>query len=298
MEGTDNMQVIFRNEAQRSRYEVLATRTISPTRYLDFPSLIALGLSDSVKYMFNQLIWNRLSFHKHPTYKNLTLEFLSSYRYKPNVGIDRVQGFATFRLFRKEYRLTQNELVGLLAFQCDPQAYTELPTVAAQTFLGKAKNIGAVSKEEVFLIFSIFQSRSEHFVAFLTENLAKIIAQVVEDIHVGGIITHIAIALATKSGISNLYDPIEILWAYIISYLADGSDHGVDIRNLSDTPPGATLKRKRKSKKVAIEAFRAAEFVKVVEAAKVAKAVEGASIAEASKASKAADVVEVLIFVK
>lgn len=90
MEDTDNMQVTFKNEAQRSRYEVLATRTISPTRYHDFPNLIALGLYDSVKYMFNQLSWDCLSFHKHPTYKNLTLEFLSSYRYNPNVGINHV----------------------------------------------------------------------------------------------------------------------------------------------------------------------------------------------------------------
>lgn len=54
--------------------------------------------------------------HKHPTYKNLTFEFLSSYRYNPSAGI-----------FGKECRLRHNELPGLLAFQCDPQAYTEVP---------------------------------------------------------------------------------------------------------------------------------------------------------------------------
>lgn len=127
MEGTDNMQFIFRSESQRRFYEVLATRTISPTRYPDFPSLRVLGLSDSVKYMFNQLSWDHLSFHKHPTYKILTLEFLSSYRYNPNVGIDYVHGFATFRLFGKEYRLTHNEFAKLLAFYYDPQAYIEVP---------------------------------------------------------------------------------------------------------------------------------------------------------------------------
>lgn len=65
--------------------------------------------------------------HKHPTYKNLTLEFLSSYEYNPSVGIDRVQGFATFRLFGKEYQLTHDELAKLLAFQCGTQAYAEVP---------------------------------------------------------------------------------------------------------------------------------------------------------------------------
>lgn len=77
-------------------------------------------------------------------------------------------------------------------------------TVKAQTFLGKAKNIGVVSKEEFFLIFSIFQSRSEHSIAFLTENLAKITAQVVENIHVGGMITHIAIALGLRNQVRHL----------------------------------------------------------------------------------------------
>lgn len=126
MEGTDNMRVIFRNEAQRRLYEVLAIRTISLTRYPDFHSWIVLGICDSVKYMYNQLRWDYLSVHKHPTYKNLILEFLSSYRYNPSIGIDRVQGFSTFRLFGKEYRLTQNELARLLAFHYEPQAYTKV----------------------------------------------------------------------------------------------------------------------------------------------------------------------------
>ena len=46
--------------------------------------------------------------------------------------------------------------------------------VAAQTFFGKAKNIGPISKEEVFLMFSIFQSRSVYFVSFLMADLDKV----------------------------------------------------------------------------------------------------------------------------
>lgn len=116
MESTNNMWVIFGDETQRRHYEVLAERTISLTRYPGFPSLISLGLYDSAKYMFNQLSWDHLSVHKHPTYKNLTLEFLSFYRYNPRVGVDWVQGFATFRLFGKEYWLTHDELSKLLSF--------------------------------------------------------------------------------------------------------------------------------------------------------------------------------------
>lgn len=80
MENAYNMRVIFRDGAQRRCYEILAERSISPTRYPDFPSLVYLGLYDSVKYMFNQLSWDHLFVRKHLTCKNLTLEFLSSYQ--------------------------------------------------------------------------------------------------------------------------------------------------------------------------------------------------------------------------
>lgn len=82
--------------------------------------------------------------------------------------------------------------------------------VATQTFFGKAENIGPVSKEEVFLIFSIFQSRSVHSSAFLIAGLTKIVAQNVENIYVGGMVTHIAIAL----GLHNRVTHLEPLYGY------------------------------------------------------------------------------------
>lgn len=76
--------------------------------------------------------------------------------------------------------------------------------VAAQTFFRKTENIGPVSKEEVFLIFSIFQSRSVHSDDFLMACLAKIVAQVVENFYVGGMVTHISIALGIRSRVAHL----------------------------------------------------------------------------------------------
>lgn len=76
--------------------------------------------------------------------------------------------------------------------------------VIAQTFFGKAENIGLLSKEKVFIIFSIFQSCSVHSDAFLIENLAKVTAQVVENIYVGGMVTHIAIALGLRDQVTHL----------------------------------------------------------------------------------------------
>lgn len=71
------MRVVLKNYAQRRRFEVLFERTISPNHYPDFPMLIALGLTDSVRFMFTQMSWDRFSVAKHPTYRNLTLESLA-----------------------------------------------------------------------------------------------------------------------------------------------------------------------------------------------------------------------------
>ncbi|KAI5414126.1 hypothetical protein KIW84_058319 [Lathyrus oleraceus] len=76
------MRIIFKNDIQRSRYEELAERIISSTKYTDFPSLIALGLRDGVHYMLNHMSWDHFFVVKHPTYKNLNLEFLRCRRLK------------------------------------------------------------------------------------------------------------------------------------------------------------------------------------------------------------------------
>ena len=128
MQREDNMRVVFKNDAQRRCFEVLAERTISHTRYPDFSMLVALGLTDSVQFMFTQMSWDRFSDAKHPTYRNLTLEFLSSFNYRPNLGLGPARGIVSFRLFGRSYRLNQGELAWLLGFQHGPHVYSEVPT--------------------------------------------------------------------------------------------------------------------------------------------------------------------------
>lgn len=62
------------------------------------------------------------------TYRNLTLEFLSSFDYRPNLVLGPSKGIVSFRLFGRNYRLNQGELARLLAFQHDPHVYSEVPT--------------------------------------------------------------------------------------------------------------------------------------------------------------------------
>lgn len=90
--------------------------------------LVALGLTDSVRFMFTQMRWDRFSVAKHPTYRNLTLEFLSSFEYRPKLGLGPARGIVSFRLFGRNYCLNQGELAWLLAFQHGPHVYSEVPT--------------------------------------------------------------------------------------------------------------------------------------------------------------------------
>jgi len=49
----DSMGIDFKDEEQRKRFEKLASRAITPTRYADRSCLQTLGLLDSVNWMFD-----------------------------------------------------------------------------------------------------------------------------------------------------------------------------------------------------------------------------------------------------
>lgn len=114
------MRIDFKNDSQRRCYKVLAERIISPTQYPHFPCLVTLGLRDNVRYMFNQINWDIFSVVKHLTYENVTLEFLSSFPYQPHLGLGKIRGLATFRIFGLDYRLNHRKLVVFLGFQYGP----------------------------------------------------------------------------------------------------------------------------------------------------------------------------------
>lgn len=119
----------------------------------------------------------------------------------------------------------------------------------------------------------------------------------------------------------------EVLWAYMISCLTDGSDPSVEIHNLLDTLLDSTLKSKRKSKKDGegysnpplslakkpkkfetsrrilrsadtedskVHKWVATEAARATEAVRAAKAAEVASIAKSFRASKDAEVANVV----
>ena len=124
MQNFDNMHVTLRDDAQRQRYIALFQRPMAPTRYPDQTCMDALGIESSIRFLCSQLKWDEYADDMHPTYRNLTLEFLSSFSYEPYV--DQV-GRTTFRLFGTEYAFTSKEFGDLLGFQTTPDAIPELP---------------------------------------------------------------------------------------------------------------------------------------------------------------------------
>ena len=72
--------------------------------------LVALGLTDSVHFMFTLMSIDYFSVAKHPTYKNLTLDFLIYFYYQPNLELGKSRGIVSFILLGRIYLLNQGEL--------------------------------------------------------------------------------------------------------------------------------------------------------------------------------------------
>ncbi|KAI5409659.1 hypothetical protein KIW84_055195 [Lathyrus oleraceus] len=124
MQDFDDMHVAYRDDAQRERYIALYQRPMAPTCYPDQHCMEALGIKPSIQFLSRQLHWDEFADDLSNTYRNLTLEFLSSFDYDPYSGPD---GYAAFRLFRVEYSFSQKEFGDLLGFQTTPDAIPETP---------------------------------------------------------------------------------------------------------------------------------------------------------------------------
>lgn len=67
MQRIDNQRIMFKDNDQMRRYEILSQRTNSPTRYPDFQCLETLGQRDSLNYMFNQISRDKFSVDRQDT---------------------------------------------------------------------------------------------------------------------------------------------------------------------------------------------------------------------------------------
>lgn len=72
----------FRDSIQLERYIQLKELPMVPTFYLDEDDFVLLKLLDDIFQLAVKLQWNGLIFAPMPSYRELTLEFLSSLKYK------------------------------------------------------------------------------------------------------------------------------------------------------------------------------------------------------------------------
>src|ERR1043165_6489734 len=117
MSRVDDMPVSFRGRNQRTKYGVLSEREMLPTIYLHHGTMATLGIRDSVLFLLNQIGWdNSRLMTCYATYRNLTLEFLSSLTYIPTHGLAQRRGLILFRFFGINFKFNHMELGELLGF--------------------------------------------------------------------------------------------------------------------------------------------------------------------------------------
>ncbi|MCI02100.1 hypothetical protein A2U01_0023132, partial [Trifolium medium] len=89
----------------------------------DSHTMVALGISESVRFLTNKIRWERFIFSNLPTYRSLTLEFLSSFKYDPNHGQYIRSDLVSFRLFGNTYSFTHREIAEFLGVPSGPDAF-------------------------------------------------------------------------------------------------------------------------------------------------------------------------------
>jgi hypothetical protein len=88
--------------------------------------MTSLGISESVKFMINQLGWDNLNLSNLPTYRNLTLEFLSSFKYAPNCDYFIHKSLTRFRLFGVPYRYSHRDIAEFMSVPNGPDDATKV----------------------------------------------------------------------------------------------------------------------------------------------------------------------------
>ncbi|KAL2941179.1 Histone-lysine N-methyltransferase SETD2 [Bienertia sinuspersici] len=106
----------FRDDNHRSKYETLFKRGVTSTRFCDIDALRALHIEEDVRWLFANVGWNNFLMQKYPTYKRVTLEFLSSLRAVTHSGEGCGEGSIIFQSYNEEHTWTLtkfNEVLGL-----------------------------------------------------------------------------------------------------------------------------------------------------------------------------------------
>lgn len=110
--------IIFDNPEHERRYASHVKQKITPTRYLCSDTLFQLGLSEELDRMFHVLRMLEFIHCEAPTFKRITLEFLSTIEFKLKKGWTGTTmyfgGTMSFRLYNVDHELTVEQLGEIL----------------------------------------------------------------------------------------------------------------------------------------------------------------------------------------
>src|SRR4051812_2251288 len=107
------MGIRFWNELQRDRFKKIENQEVKATKWACPVTLNQLGISNDFNLLCNRVGLQNFVFHDVPTYRRLTLEFLSSLTdtVKTWHGEDTI----SFRLMNNNYTLTLDEWCNCLS---------------------------------------------------------------------------------------------------------------------------------------------------------------------------------------
>ena len=101
-------------------FELLSKRTIKPTKFFHRDSVRKLGVEAEVDKLIKGLGWEEFAKMSAPTYKRLTLEFLSSARknlVEDEDGDSVVE--LSFQVFGRQYKLNHNQINALFSIDSE-----------------------------------------------------------------------------------------------------------------------------------------------------------------------------------
>ncbi|KAL8517030.1 hypothetical protein ACS0TY_015313 [Phlomoides rotata] len=206
--------------------------SIKPTRYLDEDCIEALGIKDDVHELFGNIGWNEFMVIKKPTYRELTMEVLSTI--VVSYDNDNVPEGMSFRLGNQDRYLTRFELNNIFhtpnyhgndgyhninSFDSqslwrslarksktdrpffDP-SHSKASLIRSPVFryiqrvlantIFARSEVGSVRKEELYLIHCMIHNKPVNMAIYLINQLARQCRAPVKKCQIGGFITHIA----------------------------------------------------------------------------------------------------------
>lgn len=223
--------IIFEDDDHIERYKTHLKRKLVPTRYVCDDTMSALGILDDVSQMFHNLGIFEFMHADVPTYERITLEFLSTVKFKLEKNwtghVYEYFGTMSFRLYNEDYSMSVIQLgqclrlplVGSGAVPNDFSAgsfwssITGLPQYEprsakaswiqnpcfryaqkglAFTLFGRGDSTGVAAKRELYLMHAMVNEEPVNVAAFAADHLGTMGRSSSGAISVGGMITQIA----------------------------------------------------------------------------------------------------------